>query len=62
MEDKESTYHRIERAYGRFSRTLNLGNDVCVDAISATYKDGVLGVVVPKIEKAKPKAIDIQVG
>jgi HSP20 family protein len=60
-ETNERNYHRIERSYGKFLRHLKLGTDVDVQGIKASYKDGVLSVVVPKVEKAKPLAIDIAV-
>ncbi len=60
-EYKDKQVHFVERSYGRFARTLNLGVHVDYNKIQATYKDGVLEVSVPKAEAAKPKAIDIQV-
>ena len=54
-------YHRVERRYGKFNRLFALGHDVNVESISADYKDGVLTVVVPKSEKAKPKKINVNV-
>ncbi|MBF0570916.1 MAG: Hsp20/alpha crystallin family protein [Candidatus Omnitrophica bacterium] len=60
-EHKDKHIHRFERSYGRFVRTLNLGTSVDQSKIRANYKDGVLELVVPKSEAAKPKAIDIQV-
>ena len=53
--------HRIERTYGRYQRTLNLGANVDAAKIRANYKDGVLELVVPKSEAAKPKSIDVHV-
>ena len=52
-------YHRIERAYGKFRRSFVLGVPIQVDGISATYRDGVLEVILPKVEGAKPKKIEI---
>lgn len=60
-EDKDKQVHRVERSYGRFLRSLNLGNNVDSSKIHASYKDGVLQLNVPKFEIAKPKSIDIQV-
>lgn len=60
-EQKEKDYHRIERSYGRFVRSLNLGTSVDDSKIKANYKDGVLEVTVPKIEKSKAKTIDVNV-
>ncbi len=59
-EDKEENYHRIERRFGSFSRSLNLGIKVKADAIDASYKDGVLTVTLPKSEENKPKKIEVK--
>ena len=61
-EAKGKNYHKVERAYGRFVRSLNLGQVVDQAKIKAQYKDGVLELVLPKSERAKPRAIDIQIG
>jgi HSP20 family protein len=60
-EEKGKTYYRIERAYGRFQRTIELPTDVMSDKAKASYKDGILELVVPKSEKAKEKEIAIDV-
>jgi HSP20 family protein len=53
-------YHHRERTYGAFARSFALGAPVEAEKISATYKDGVLEVHVPKTASAKPKHIAIQ--
>jgi HSP20 family protein len=58
---KDKTYHRIERAYGRFSRTITLPSEVDADTIKASYKDGLLKINLPKPESKKPKQIDVEV-
>ena len=60
-EEKEENYHFIERSYGTFSRSVSLPRDLKHDKISASYKDGVLRVVLPKSEEAKKKEIKIKV-
>ena len=60
-EEKEKNFHRTERRYGKFCRTFNLGNRVKVDAIDASYKDGVLKVRLPKVEEVKPKEIPVKI-
>lgn len=52
-------FHRFERRYGEFSRTVGLPQGVAEDAIEASFKDGVLQVRVPKPEQPKPKRIEI---
>jgi len=59
-EQKDRTFYRAERAYGRFQRTLTLPSDVKSDKISAVYSDGVLELALPKAEAAKAKEIEIQ--
>ncbi|PYS96798.1 MAG: molecular chaperone [Acidobacteria bacterium] len=53
------TAHRIERFYGSFSRSFVLPTSIDAGKITATYKDGVLEVVVPKADAAKPKKVQI---
>ena len=50
---------RSERRYGKFSRIFTLPQDVNTDAIEARFEDGVLTVVLPKVEKVRPKKINI---
>jgi len=50
---------RRERSFGQFHRALSLATSINPDAVSATYREGVLRVVVPKAEEAKPKQIQI---
>lgn len=60
-EEKKKNYHRIERSYGMFERSFTLPNTVMADKIEANMKDGVLEIMVPKREEAKPKEIEIKV-
>jgi HSP20 family protein len=60
-EVKEENYHRIERSYGAFQRSFTLPTAVQADKAKASFKDGVLKVVIPKAEEAKPKEIKIEV-
>jgi len=59
-EEKNESYHRIERSYGSFSRSISLPAEVNPDAVEAVYKDGVLKLTIPKAEKSKPKKIEIK--
>jgi HSP20 family protein len=52
--------HRLERHYGSFTRSFALPRTVDGNAISASYKDGVLTIRVPQREEAKPKQIEVQ--
>src|SRR5438094_8351003 len=58
--DATETY-RSERFLGRFHRTLKLPKPVQTDKAKATYKDGILTIVLPKTEEAKPKQITVNV-
>src|SRR5438552_4068077 len=58
-ETKEENYHRIERAYGGFSRAFSIPATVDEEKIRADYRDGVLKIALPKKEVAKPKQIRI---
>jgi HSP20 family protein len=60
-EVKKESYHRVERAYGTFTRSFTLPNVVDPAAVKAEFKDGVLRVSLPKREEAKPKQIQISV-
>jgi len=56
----EENVHRIERAYGKFSRSFSLPRDVDTNAVDASMKDGVLEIRLPKKETAKPKSITVK--
>jgi HSP20 family protein len=60
-EEKGKKFHRVERAYGSFTRSFTLPDDADAAKIAAEYKDGVLKVHLPKSEKAKPKSIEVKV-
>ncbi len=59
-EDKDDRVHRIERRYGRFSRTLRLPAEVDAGRVEASYEAGVLKVVLPKTPEAKPRRIEVK--
>jgi HSP20 family protein len=50
---------RTERFFGKFQRSLTLPAAVSAEHVKATYKDGILTVVLPKAEEAKPKQIEV---
>jgi HSP20 family protein len=60
-EEKEESFHLIERRYGIFSRSIRLTSEVDNQNIKASHKDGVLTITLPKSEKAKEKQIKIKV-
>ena len=54
-------YHRVERAYGYFSRSFSLPNDADPSKVEAEFKDGMLNVRVGKSEEARPRQIEVKV-
>ena len=59
--DENKNYCRTERRDGIFKRSFQLTDQVISDNITASFKDGVLTVNVPKAEEVKPKEIEIKV-
>jgi HSP20 family protein len=58
---KGETLHRTERAFGTFFRAFTLPKSVDAARVEARYEQGVLTVVLPKRDEAKPRSISIQV-
>jgi HSP20 family protein len=59
-EKAEDNYHRMERSYGFFSRSLELPAEVDQDKVEASYKKGVLKIVLKKIKPSEAKKIEIK--
>jgi HSP20 family protein len=59
-EENEATYHRIERSYGSFARSIRLPRTADVEKIDASFDKGVLRITVPKAEAAKPRQIEVK--
>ncbi|HJT22649.1 MAG TPA: Hsp20/alpha crystallin family protein [Nitrospira sp.] len=60
-EETNKKFHRIERAYGSFTRNFMLPEDADEGKVTADFKDGILKVRVPKSDKVKPKSIEVKV-
>ncbi|MFQ6069251.1 MAG: Hsp20/alpha crystallin family protein [Candidatus Aminicenantales bacterium] len=58
-ETKEENYHRIERAYGSFSRSFTLPHYIDHDKIKAEHENGVLKITMPKKPELKPRKVKI---
>ena len=58
-EDKADGFHRVERAYGAFSRSLTLPDGVEADKVEANFDKGVLEVRIPKPEERQPHRVEI---
>lgn len=61
-EEKGEGYHRVERSFGSFSRSLSLPQGVEPDQVEATFDNGVLEVRIPKPAEAKPRRVQIGKG
>ena len=62
-EEKKRDYHRIERSYGSFRRSVPLPTEVDTDKAEAHFKNGLLTITLPKTEKARArKKITVKTG
>ena len=61
-ESSEQQFHRVERRYGAFRRSITLTAHVMAEGIEASFEDGVLQILVPKAEEATPKRIQVRSG
>jgi HSP20 family protein len=59
-EMKDENVHRVERRYGAFARAITLPQTADTEHVEARFDKGVLRVEVPKVERAKPKRIEIK--
>ena len=60
-EENPKGYHRIERGYGKFTRSFSVPSTVDTERVAADYKEGVLTVKLPKKAAAKPRQVKIEV-
>jgi len=60
-ENEKAGYHRREREAGKFSRVVGLPSEVDTSKVEARCVDGLLTVVLPKAEEAKPKQIAVKI-
>jgi HSP20 family protein len=61
-EERQRGWYRLERSFGRFSRSLTLPEGVNADAVTAGFDKGVLEVRIPKPEERKPRRVAIKAG
>jgi HSP20 family protein len=59
-EEEPGKYFRREISHGEFQRTLSLPENIDDQQVKASFKDGILTVIIPKTEQSKSKAIEIQ--
>ena len=62
QDSSEQQFHRVERRYGAFRRSITLPAHVLAEGIQATVDNGVLQILVPKAEEATPKRIQVRPG
>jgi len=60
-ETEDRKHHRYECSYGSFVRSFTLPRTVQTDKVEARYENGVLNLVIPKSEEAKPKQIEVKI-
>jgi HSP20 family protein len=61
-DSSEQHFHRVERRYGAFRRSITLPAQVLAEQIEASVDNGVLQILVPKMEEATPKRIQVRPG
>jgi HSP20 family protein len=62
QQSERQGYHRLERAFGEFARSLTLPNGVDPESVQAHFARGVLEVTIPKPEQKKPRQVQIKLG
>ena len=60
-EIKQEQFHRVERAYGAFSRSFALPSRIDTDKVRAEFRDGVLTIALPVKAEAKPRQIEVAI-
>ncbi|HEV2295402.1 MAG TPA: Hsp20/alpha crystallin family protein [Tepidisphaeraceae bacterium] len=58
-EPENAAWHRRERSQGEFVRSMTLPWDLDAEKVSATFRDGVLTIELPRAESAKPKKVKV---
>lgn len=58
-DDEKRGYHRVERSYGGFTRTVQIPNGFKADEVKASFENGVLKVTLPKPETTRPKLVSV---
>ena len=59
-EERTKSFHRVERSYGAFQRSVRLPAQVKGEQVEATFKNGVLTINLPKSEQAKSRTVKIK--
>ena len=61
-DEQHEGYHRLERGFGSFSRSLTLPDGIDPDRIEAHFDRGVLEIDIPKPEQKKPRTVQVKLG
>jgi HSP20 family protein len=59
-EEKGENFHRVERSYGSFSRSIRLPAHVAEEKAKASYKKGILKITMPKVQRESVKKIEVK--
>lgn len=59
-EENETPYYVSERSFGSFERSFTLPTNVQADKVTAKYRNGVLSILLPKVEEAKPRDVEVK--
>lgn len=59
-EEENASFHRREREWGAFRRSLTLGTRVDTERVEAAYTDGILTITLPKAAESRPKQITVR--
>lgn len=59
IENKDTSYHHLERSYGTFQRSVRISEEVDSNDIKASFKDGLLLISLPKVEKEPARVIEV---
>jgi len=60
-DEETDNYHRVERAYGSFTRSFTMPNTVSAEGATADYRNGVLRVTLPKREDTRARRIEVKI-
>ena len=60
VEEKNESWHHVERSYGSFERSFNLASPVDAGKVKAKFENGLLIVTLPKSEESRPREIRIE--
>lgn len=58
--NEQSAYYARERCFGAFERSFTLPTNVQTDKVTAGYRDGILSILLPKVEQAQPRDVEIK--